>query len=414
MMVSKPQRLMAAVDRISTLQLFMLVAFPLFAIFLSTAAWSRQRVDVDGFTNVVTAWSIGTTGSPFLPEHVPLTEGEYPGYVSWIVAYEDTAIGKYPPGAALHAVPLYAVWPQAAKEGELDVGHLDLAAPPPVPVPPYGPSAIVSALVVALAMGFLAVSFRRHAAAGTAAAGAYVAGLGTAAWSVAANTLWQHGPGMLWIALAGVLVAGHQFASGAAYGVAMVVRPLNALVAAGNGLYMSWRERNWRPAVKVGMGAMIGLAVLVVYNTVAYDQVSVLGGYGSGFVDNAADLDLVGYLGNVGLALVSRSRGLLIWSPFLLVLLPGLGAAWRVAPSWVRGAALGGVAYLLVLLKANRFSGGGDFPAYRYPLEALTAAAPLLFLAYTEWVARRPIALRAFRWLAALSIAVHTLFAIWY
>jgi alpha-1,2-mannosyltransferase len=413
-MVTKPPRLMAAVDRLSTRQLFMLVAIPLFAIFLATAAWSRQRVDVDGFTNVVTAWSLGTTGSPYLPEHVPLTAGEYPGYVSWIVAYEDTAIGKYPPGAALHAAPLYAVWPQAAPVSELDVGHLDLAAPPPVPVPPYGPSAIVSALVVALAMGFLAVSFRRYATVTTAAMGAYVAGLGTAAWSVAANTLWQHGPGMLWIALAGVLAAGHRFASGAAYGVAVVVRPLNALIAAGTGLYLSWRERNWRPAAKIGAGALIGLVALVAYNTAVYGQVSVLGGYSSAFVDNAAELDLAGYVGNLGLALLSRSRGLLIWSPFLIVLLPGLRAAWRAAPSWVRGAALGGVAYLLVLLKANRFSGGGGFPAYRYPLEAVTAAAPLLFLAYTEWVAKRPFARRLLLWLAALSIAIHTLFATWY
>ena len=201
----------------------MLVAIPLFVVFLPTAAWSRQRVDVDGFTNVVTAWRLGTSGTPYLPDHVPLTEPEYPGYLSWIVAFEDTAIGKYPPGAAFHAAPLYAVWPQDAELQDLDISHLDLAAPPPVPVPPYGPAAITSALVVALAMGFLALSFRKVGSGRTAAGGAYVAGLGTAAWSVAANTLWQHGPSMMWIALAGTLAVGHFFASGAAYGVALLV-----------------------------------------------------------------------------------------------------------------------------------------------------------------------------------------------
>ena len=219
---------------------------------------------------------------------------------------------------------------------------------------------------------------------------------------------------MLWIALAGTLATGRLFAAGAAYGVAIVVRPLNALIAAASGLYVSWNERDWRPAVKVGAGASLGLAALVAYNAVVYGEPSVLGGYSSAFVDNASDLDPVGYVRNIALAFVSRSRGLLIWSPFLIVLLPGIPTAWRKAPAWVRGGALGGVVYLLVLLKANRFSGGGGFPAYRYPLEALTAAAPLLFLSYSTWVAERPLARRVFFWLVALSIAIHFLFAIWY
>jgi hypothetical protein len=411
---SRSRAAATAIDHLSARKLFMLVVIPLFVVFVSTAAWSRQREDVDGFTNVVTAWRLGTAGTPYLPDHVPLTESQYPGYISWIVAFEDTAIGKYPPGAAFHAAPLFAVWPQDAELQELDISHLDLVAPPPVLVPPYGPVAITSALVVALAMGFLALSFRKLGGGRAALGGAYVAGLGTAAWSVAANTLWQHGPGMMWIALAGTLAAGHLFAAGAAYGVAIVVRPLNALIAAANGLYVSWKERDWRPAVKVGAGASLGLAALVAYNSVVYGEPSVLGGYSSAFVDNASELDPVGYVRNIALALVSRSRGLLIWSPFLIVLLPGVPTAWRKAPPWVRGGALGGVVYLLVLLKANRFSGGGGFPAYRYPLEALTAAAPLLFLSYSTWVAERPVARRVFFWLVALSIAIHFLFAIWY
>ena len=414
MIAAKSRSAATAIDQMSVGKLFMLVAIPLFVVFLSTAAWSRQRTDVDGFTNVVTAWRLGTSGTPYLPDHVPLTEPEYPGYLSWIVPFEDTAIGKYPPGAAFHAAPLYAVWPQDAEIQDLDISHLDLAAPPPVPVPPYGPAAITSALVVALAMGFLALSFRKLGSGRTAAGGAYIAGLGTAAWSVAANTLWQHGPGMMWIALAGTLAAGHFFASGLAYGVALLVRPLNALIAAATGLYISWSERDWRPAVKVGVGASLGLVALIVYNTIVFGEPSLLGGYSATFVDNATNLDLVAYVRNVALALVSRTRGLLIWSPFLIVLVPGIPTAWRKAPAWVRGGALGGVVYLLVLLKANRFSGGGGFPAYRYPLEALTAAAPLLFLSYSSWVEKRPVARRVFFWLVVLSICIHFLFAIWY
>ena len=411
-MASKLRAASVAIDRLSALRLFAVVAIPLFAIFLSTSSWSRGAVDIDGFTNVVTGWRIGTAGSVYLPEHTPLTHPDFVGHFSWIIAVDDTAIGKYPPGAALHAAPVYAVWPQEAEMQTFAFENRPDIAPVRIPVPPYGPSAIVSSLVVALAMGFLAISFRRFAGGLAAAGGAYVAGLGTSAWSVAADTLWQHGPGMMWIALAGTLTAGHLAASGIAYGVATLVRPLSALIAASTGLSIAWQDRDWRPVAKVGLGAAAGLLTLMVYNTAVYGQVSVLGGYGSGFVEQTQSLDLIAYVRNVGLALVSTSRGVLIWSSFLVILIPGIPTAWRAAPPWVRGGALGGAIYLLVLLKANRYSGGGGFLAYRYPLEALTAAAPLLFLSYAKWVAPRPRALRVFRWLAILSIAFHALFAV--
>ncbi len=61
--------------------------------------------------------------------------------------------------------------------------------------------------------------------------------------------------------------------------------------------------------------------------------------------------------------------------------------------------------HLLVRLKANRYSGGSGFWGYRYPLEALAAAAPLLLLAYTEWVQRQSKLIRkVFRWLVLASI----------
>ena len=154
--------------------------------------------------------------------------------------------------------------------------------------------------------------------------------------------------------------------------------------------------------------------MLVGYNAVVYGEPSVSGGYTEIFVDNATSLDMVSYLRNLALALLSPTRGLLMWSPFLIILLPGLGAAWRSAPSWVRGGALGGLLYLLVQLKANRYSGGSGFATYRYPLEAVTAAAPLLFLSYTKWVARRPTAVRAFVVAVGISIGAQALYALVY
>ena len=70
--------------------------------------------------------------------------------------------------------------------------------------------------------------------------------------------------------------------------------------------------------------------------------------------------------------------------------------------------------YLLFQYKANRYTGGSGFATYRYPLEALTAAAPVLLLSYTEWVAERPTAVRIFRALAMVSVVAHGAFALIY
>ena len=393
-------------DGMSARLLILVVAGPLFVLFLLTAN-RGVPYHIDPFSNVLPAWSLATTGSVYLPDHEVLLEPGHYRNVGWIVPAGDTAVSKYPPGAALLAVPFYAVWPQDAEV--LTVRGLNRPDVPAVdiPVPSFWPASIAASLSVALAIGFLALSFRGLVSGSTALVAAYVAGLGTAAWSVAANELWQHGPGMMWIALAGALGAGHLVASGLAYGMAVITRPLNSLIAAPVGLYVAWQRRSLRPALEVGAGALLGLAALVAFNAAVFGEPSILGGYEEAVVDQARSLDLVGYLRNMGLAMFSPTRGLLIWSPFLILLLPGLRAAWRVAPGWARGGAIGGVLYLLVQYKANRFSGGDGFVTYRYPLEALTAAAPLLLLSYTQWVVDRPKVLCAFRLLVYVSVAAH-------
>jgi len=279
-------------------------------------------------------------------------------------------------------------------------------------VPPVAPAAIASALSVALAMGFLALTFRRFTGPRLALGAAYLAGLGTTAWSVAADALWQHGPGMMWIALGLVLCVDHLLSSGLAFGAAILTRPHAALIPAATGLYQSIKQRSVRPAVWIGLGSAAGLALLVVINNALFGEPSISGGYPSTFREQALSFDVPHFLWNVLGALFGPLHGLLIWSPFLIVLVPGLRAAWRAAPGWVRGASLGGVLYLLLQLKANRYSGGGGFAAYRYPLEALTAAAPLLLLAYTEWVAKRPRAARLFSFTVKASICIHAVYAV--
>jgi alpha-1,2-mannosyltransferase len=147
-----------------------------------------------------------------------------------------------------------------------------------------------------------------------------------------------------------------------------------------------------------------GVLAFLVYTAWLLGNVSVSGGYGDSMITRLLSSNLGWYAGNILSSFVDPARGLFVYSPFLLLLIPGLPSAWRDSPWWVRGAAVGGVIYLLVQLKANRFTGGGGFFSYRYPLEALTAWAPLLVVAYERWAGRRPFAQKAFIVLVAYSV----------
>ncbi|MDH3606689.1 MAG: hypothetical protein OER12_06810 [Acidimicrobiia bacterium] len=408
------QRFVRAADQARDRWLFLLVAGPLLVIYLLTATWSYPGYN-DAFTNSVVGWGIGTHGSPYLEEHTDLVGTNWPG---WIVPAGDSASGKYPPGAALLAAPVYAIWPEEAETitaPEQQFGEFwpEDRASAVFPLHPMGPAAITSAAATAIAMALLALGFRRIGGSGVAAlVGGYVAGLGTAAWSVASDQLWQHGPAMMWIALALLLSEHRLVGSGLAFGMAILTRPPLAVIAATTGLYRSLRARALRPAILVGAGAAVGLVVLVAYNGWVYGSPSISGGYGSGFSDNARQFDTLAYARNLFYAGFSTQRGVFVFSPFLLILLPGLQAAWRAAPDWAKGAGIGAVAYLLLQYKANNYAGGFGFPTYRYPLEALTAAAPLLFLSYRQWVAERPRMVVLFGVMVGLAAILHLLGAI--
>lgn len=391
--------------------LFTVVAVPLFTLYLVTASWSLPY-NIDAVTNVLTAWELGTDGDVFLEDQAVLATDDYIGNIAWVVPAGESVAAQYPPGTAALAAPLYAVWPEEASLRS--VFGVNIEAPPvDILVPPIAPAAIVAAVVVAIAMGLLALSFRRLVDDRLAVLAAYTLGLATGAWSVAADSLWQHGPGMLWIAAGTLLSIQHKTAAGVAFGAAILTRPHLALVAAANGVWQSWCERSFRPMVLIGFGSAAGLAALVWFNNAVFGSPSITGGYGGSFVERAASADILDYLGNVLLALVHLERGLLIYSPFLILLIPGLRVGWEAAPVWVRGSAVGGLLYLLLQLKANRYSGGSGFWGYRYPLETLAAAAPLLLLSYTEWLRHRSVLLqKVFRWLITVSIGLTALGAV--
>ena len=365
--------------------------------------------NVDASTNALTAWKLGTDVSIYLSdEFAGIDPAPLWGKVYWLTNSDGGIVSKYPPGAALLAAPAYALArsPVTRIEGEVRLGDRTLLTAV-APFPPLWPASLVAALATASAVGVLAILFRGLLGDRAAIVGAWVAGLGTAAWSVAADGLMQHGPAMLWISL-GMLMMDRRRpgAAGVGYGLAVFTRPQTAPIAAIVGLARAWEEKSVATLARFGIPASLGAVAYVVYNLVIFGQwlPTDAGGY---FLDHVESAGLTDLPVSLARAAFDPGRGFLILSPFLLVLLPGLPAAWRVAPPWARASALGGAAYLVVQLSGNVWHGGLGHFGYRYPLEMLTAGAPLLALSFRESVAARRWAVRTFAAAAAAAVAIH-------
>jgi alpha-1,2-mannosyltransferase len=97
------------------------------------------------------------------------------------------------------------------------------------------------------------------------------------------------------------------------------------------------------------------------------------------FVDYAAThrFSLVNQLG----MWVSPGRGILVWTPVILLLLPALKRSWSAQTDWSKGLLAAGLIYTVVQATLNRFSGGDRFYAYRLGLEFLACAFPAFALA---------------------------------
>jgi alpha-1,2-mannosyltransferase len=373
--------------RRSPVTLFAALFFPLFLLFASTASYDGRQVN-DAIAAAIPAWTLANDGTLTIPDDAPVNV--------WFVDAGGRRVSNRFPGTIAVAVPFYWLTRGSA------------------PRPTVPEASLAAAFVSALAVSLMAFALRRVASTRVAVAGALLLGLGTTTWTVSAATLMTHGPAQLWLTL-GLLAAASArwWLSTPAYAAAVLTRPHLVVVPVVAAAWHVLRDRLWRAAFWLLLGALAGVALLLAYNHHVYGRWSLQGGYAI-TLDDALTRSPTTLAGNVAGALFSPARGLLGYSPFVLLLLLGVPRAWRAAPSWARGAALGSVAYLLLQMQANRFSGGAGFYGYRLPLEPLTLATPLLAVAYTEWVAPSAWRRRAFGVLVAYSVAVQVLGAFWF
>ena len=367
---------------------FVLLVVP----YLFTAAYSLREVSVDTITAAMPAYMLARDGS------VDISSAEYvieraPVAMGQTVQVGAARYSNRAPGVSAAAVPFYAM--QALVDPDIPFN--------------MAPAGAAAAIVTAAAAATLSLVFRKQAAPTTAVVGAAIVGLGTPTWSVSANSLWAHGPAQLWLAAGMAATASAAYArSGLAYGAALLTRPYTGVVAATVGLYVSARQRRFGPAIKIGLASMVGLALYLAYTRMLFGGASVYGGYAadgtSYHATNLRHMPVATFLSDLLQAFTEPRRGILHHTLWLVPLAFGIPRAWKVAPDWVRALALSGIAYLILQVRANGYGGGDGFYGYRYQLEALWVATPLLLLAWREWVAESRVRQLVFSFLVGFTI----------
>jgi hypothetical protein len=155
---------------------------------------------------------------------------------------------------------------------------------------------------------------------------------GTNTWMISSQALWQHGTGELLIALALllVLVPGPPLRTallGAVCVLMVANRPPDGLIAGAFVLFTFWTRR--RSALWLLAGAALPLAGLLYYNLGFVGHVA--GGYALAKNQNTVFFKLT-WTGVAGL-LVSPTRGLLVFCPFLIFVPLGLIQRFRTSNS---------------------------------------------------------------------------------
>ncbi len=271
----------------------------------------------------------------------------------------DHVCSVFPPGMAVLALPFFAPFVLAGF-GPFDLGLLV-----------HG-GHVVAAFVEVIATLVLWSVMRRFAGPRSSLVLVLLYFLATSVRTVASQALWQHSGVHLMVVVALALVLreepvslGREFFAGLVIGLGAVVRQTTALIALGiHGM------RPVRLIVSL-IGAAIGVAPLLTYNYFAFGS-PLEQGYGIKPFDTPPQQGLYGLL-------LSPSRGLLIYTPYVIFAFGALFRAWRwpgEVATRLRWLSLVWIAALVLYATYAEWWGGRVFGS-----RFLDDLAPVLFAA---------------------------------
>jgi hypothetical protein len=361
------------------------------AVLLATAAiiaYSANfllHIEGDASPNVLTAASWVAQGNADLDEYV----GKAPFHVQYVAGH---AYPGNPPGTALLTVVPVAV----ALAAGIAVDTYEFLAVL---------GKVAGVVTAGLSVAFVYAACARLARPVPALLATIGYAFGTTVWSVSAQQIWMHGPAQLFVALGLFLLLRDRGSprAGLVLGLATMIRPVESFVA-GVGL-LAARRRGflWR-YVAWGLPAV---AFLITYYVIAF------GSFRQSYDEVAWTFPPPGPAG----LLISPSRGLLVYSPFLIFAVVGFVMAWRTRADerslFVRDASL---ATLGIYGVYSLF--GAWWAGWAYGSRYLSDAQPLFALAVAYAIDQGALARLGARVIFGLSLAfaivVHFAGASWY
>jgi len=318
-------------------------------------------------------------------------------------------VNTFGPGAGLAVVPLFAAL-EAAGENLPDNPRLMNYA-----------GKFVAAAMVAASAALIFLTAAGFASLPAAALVAAAYGLGTCVWTVSSQSLWQHGPNEFFVALGTLFllrIGGGRGRwrdaafCGLAYSAAVVCRPTSVVVAAVAGAYLLIVSR--RLVIPYVLAALpLGLA-LGAYNTYYLGSPFETGQGRAGHVvamqkTDKPDLWQTPLAEGAAGLMLSPSRGLLVFSPWVVFAIGGAVAAWRRRGAYAPLTALTVATVVLWVVAFKWFDwwGGWCF-GYRPIVDTMPLLAVMLIPA-AGWICRRKARMGVFLFLLAWSVVVQVL-----
>jgi len=269
-----------------------------------------------------------------------------------------------------------------------------------------------ASLMAALSVSLLYLLLRRRAAAPIALLLTLAYAFGTTTWVISSQALWQHGMAELLVIgalllLTGPCTAPRALAAGLLCGLIAGTRPPDVILAAVLGAYgLFWAGRR---AALLAAAAALPAGLVLLYNLGVAGHFA--GGYGLMGKARFFQHDLLSGLGGL---LFSPTRGLFVFSPFLLFLV----LAWRHLPHdrsqrGERGLTLaisvGVVLQVLLYAKADWRAGISWGPRYMTDLLPL-----LLWMLVPVVAALRGLGRTCFLLAVGAAVAIEAIGAFWY